>query len=99
MSGFAIICDARQGWKLGIDTLALVDRRATKAAWWTSDGDLPVMRFRKRSAAEYSAKRLARNNARVVPYDHAARILKDQSNAICDEYATAAMGEGWDAHK
>jgi len=96
---YAIICDARQGWKLGISELALVDRKKTRKLWWTSDSSYLIFKFRLKSAAEYSLKRLKRNNARIVSYDCAVNIIDNQENEIMDKEATTDMELGWDAHK
>ena len=34
---YAILCDARKGSSLGVEKIALVDRKKTKSQWWTSD--------------------------------------------------------------
>ena len=94
---YAIICDARQGWKLGIRTLALVDRSKTKRRWWTSDSTNLIMEFIKESAAEYSSRRLRRNNARVVNYETAVNIINEQDCDIMHHEADSELG--WDSHK
>ncbi len=96
---YAIVCDARQGWKMGIDTLALVDRSKTKKRWWTSDSSHLIMQFIKEAAAQYSAKRLMRNNARVVPYSEAVLIIEEQDKSIMHHEADADSCLGWDEHK
>ena len=96
---YAIICDARQGWKHGINTLALVDRTKTKRRWWTSDDVNEIMRFNKKSAAEFSCKKLFMNNCRIVDYGSAYKIINQQDSNIIDSFSTADMELGWDAHK
>jgi len=91
---YAIICDARQGWKLGISTLALVDRSKTKRTWWTSDSEHLIFRFELRSAAEYSLRRLRRNRARIVSYSYACSIINEQDKDIMHNEAQAE--DGWD---
>ncbi|KSF20025.1 hypothetical protein AO935_15455 [Pseudomonas aeruginosa] len=89
--GFAIICDARAGEGLGIDTLALVDRRKTRSLWWTSDDWSIAINYQKRDAAEFAAKRLKKNRARVVPFEQALRTLQAQARAIRE-----AGDDDWD---
>lgn len=106
MTGFAIICDARAGHKLGIEVLALVDRSKSRRYWWTSDEPGIAIRYRSEHAAGFAAKRLRRNNARVVPFSKAARMLREQSNSISFHEAEMDFHEamssaesGWDDHK
>ena len=96
---YAIICDARKGKNLGIEILAYADRSLTKSMWWTSDSEWLVMAFRKRSAAVYSCSKLSRNNARVVSYEIAVSMIKEQSREIIHLEALASSEEGWDGHK
>ena len=91
---YSIICDARKGNNLGINKLALVDRSKTKKIWWTSDSSSLIMKFRLRSAAEYSLKRLFRNNPRIVEHDAAVRIINEQENDI--EHNEAENEAGFD---
>ena len=97
--GYAIICDARSGKRYGIDTLALVDRSKTKKRWWTSDCPELIMKFRKKSAADYSAKRMRKNNARVVAFDEAYEIITTQDETIGIHEANMENEAGWDGHK
>ncbi|KKN73984.1 hypothetical protein LCGC14_0395500 [marine sediment metagenome] len=96
---YAIICDARKGGKLGIETLALVDRSLTKKVWWTSDAEYLIMQFLKKSAVIYSCSKLHRNNARVVSYNTAVSLIKSQDNEITHLEALASSEVGWDGHK
>ncbi|KKK52914.1 hypothetical protein LCGC14_3100120 [marine sediment metagenome] len=96
---YAIICDARQGWKHGINVLALVNRGKTKKLWWTSDDTGIIMKFIKKSAADLSCKKLFMNNCRVVDYRTAYNRISKQDNDITDSFATADMELGWDSHK
>lgn len=103
---YAIICDARKGHNMGVKTLVLVDRSVSKKSWWTSDGHCPILVYRKKSAADFCARRLRKNNARVTSESHARQILRQQSAEIEDVErqimwadATNAMEEGWDGHK
>lgn len=81
---FAIIQDARKGASLGIQFLALVDRAKSRRHWWTSDNANIALCYRKKAAADFAAKRLKRNNARVVSFERAAAILRSQSQSITD---------------
>lgn len=100
---YAIICDARMGDSLGINTLALVDRKKSKKLWWTSDNVTLILGYKKRDAAVWASKRLKRNNARVVDYNAAMQIIASQNleiNHTLDHQAgMAAMEDGWDGHK
>lgn len=80
--GFAIIQDARAGQSLGIDILALVDRSKSNRYWWTSDDESIAICYRSEAAARFAAGRLRQNNARVVPFDVAVKLLLRQSGAI-----------------
>jgi hypothetical protein len=103
---YAIICNARCGESMGIEKLALVDRNKSKKYWWTSDNANIILNYIKKSAAEWACKRLKKNNAMVVDYKTACKIIKDQANGI-KEYDTERMINqanadnemGWDGHK
>ena len=95
---YAVICDARKGLDHGISVLALVDRKICRRFWWTSDDESVVLRYRKLDAAMYVAKRLRRNNARVVSYDQAISQIRKQSIQIDDSLANES-DRSWDAHK
>jgi hypothetical protein len=97
--GYAIICDSRKGGGIGIDTLALVDRKLTKSTWWTSDDTGKILNYRKLSAADFACKRLRKNHARVVDYKDACRIISEQANEIIHHEAMSSIEEGWDGHK
>ncbi len=96
---YAIICDARKGHELDIETLAYVDRSKTKKMWWTSDTEYLIMEFMKKSAAEHSCNKLRKNDPRVVSYKTATKLINEQSNHIIHMEANAASVEGWDGHK
>lgn len=103
---YAIICNARKGEVLGISTLALVDRKLTKKYWWTSDSASVILNYVSRAAAEYCVSRLKKNNARIVDYDYAKKLIKRQSDLVTEAIREfdhiAAMDDteqGWDAHK
>lgn len=96
---YAIICNARKGYDLGITCLALVDRRKTRSTWWTSDSPGLILEYKKRSAAEYACKRLKKNGPIVVPYSDAVRFVSDQNNEIIHNQAMSDAEMGWDAHK
>jgi hypothetical protein len=102
----AIICDARKGENLGIDTLALVDRGKTREFWWTSDRPELILGYRKESAAKFALSRLKLNNPRIVPLEEAERIIGGQRRAIhayendrLHNEAAIEMEQGWDGHK
>lgn len=106
---YGIIQDARKG--KGISTLALVDRQRSKRLWWTSDNANIAICYEKKSAAEFAAKRLRRNRARVVPFARVQQILNDQRakrqvlergwdrDNLRRELDREGEGLGWDAHK
>lgn len=96
---YSIICDARKGRAIGVETLALVNRAACKSRWWTSDSPSIMMRFRSRSAAEYSLRGLRKNNPRIVPSDYAEGVLREQSIQKDIAAGNAASEQGWDGHK
>lgn len=98
-NGYAVICDARMGESLGIETLALVDRTRTKSLWWTSDDWRIAICYRDKRAADFAAKRLRRNRARVIRFCDAAEILAEQSERISNADAMREHEQGWDAHK
>ena len=96
---YAIICDARKGRNLDIEVLAYIDRTKTKRSWWTSDAHYLIMKFRKRSAADYSCNKLRKNDPRVINYKTAVKLINEQDNHITHMEANAASVEGWDGHK
>lgn len=97
--GYAIICDARKGSGLGINTLALVDRALTKSTWWTSDNPSLILNYQSKSAALYARKRLKMNQPMVVTFESAVKIIRDQMNEITHQEAMASTEDGWDGHK
>lgn len=97
--GFAIICDARSGERIGIETLALVDRRLTRRQWWTSDDVGLILNYRNRAAAEFAASRLRRNKARVVPIEHALALIGEQARELDHYEVMSGVEDGWDGHK
>lgn len=96
---YAIICDARKGGNLGIETLALVDRGKTKKFWWTSDNPGLILGYRKKPAAEFALSRLKKNNPRIIPLEEAKAIISFQKKAIIDNRAHLEDEREWDAHK
>jgi len=94
---YAIICDARKGKNLGIETLALVDRGKSKKLWWTSDQTDLILGYRKKSAAEFALSRLHLNNPRIVSLDEAERIIQEQRDDILDKECVGS--QEWDDHK
>ena len=97
--GYAIICDARRGQDLGIDILALVDRKLTNALWWTSDDSDLILNFKKRSTADHVIGSLKRNNPRVVSYAEAVKRIQEQWESIGEDEAARETEAGWDGHK
>lgn len=103
--GFSILCDARVGDSLGITRLALVDRSITTKFWWTSDCPGLILNYQKESAAKFVARRLKRNNPRVVDYEFAKRVISEQRERIEQLEESVAFDieadwhEGWDGHK
>lgn len=99
MSGFAIIQRARTGQRMGIAWLALVDRSKCKRQWWTSDTIGLAIRYESRSAADFAARRLRRNDAQVVPFAEAKRLINQQDADIMFDRAMSDAEMGWDGHK
>jgi len=97
--GYAIVCDARKRYDLGIEVLALVDRAKTKKTWWTSDNANLILHYRKESAAQFTCRRLRKNNARVVPYGEAIGMIEEQAQDIERAENMDTDEQGWDAHK
>lgn len=100
--GYAIICKARKGKKLGVRFLALVDRDKTKQMWWISDNPSLIIQFHKEETAIRTCSRLKLNKPRVVSYQDAVSIISRQSDTICDtlnetmhEAAMDSIEEGW----
>ena len=96
---YSIICEARKGHDLGISHIALVDRSKTKDTWWTSDNSHLIMCFKKRSAAEFSLRKIKRNNPKIVSFDEAKDIIDEQRDIIDMDEAMAMSEQGWDGHK
>lgn len=110
---YAIICNARKGHSLGIETLALVDRNKRTDLWWISDDPSCVMDFKKYEIAKSQLKRLKYNNARIVHIEKAKEILEAQQNEIVARQEEAIFNDdpiedddimdfvewGWDGHK
>lgn len=93
---FAIICDAQKGQDLGIEILALVDRKFTGGRWWTSDEPGIILKFHKKSAAEYVLGCLEKNNPRIIDYKEAWELIDEQRDRINE--ASTENEVGWDAH-
>ena len=79
---YAIICDARRGAEMGIDTLAMTDRSKAHGDYWTSDDARLIMRFRNPVTARKVAERLRHNVPRVVEYAYALGIIERQKASI-----------------
>lgn len=106
---YGIICNARKG--KGISILALVDRGRSKRLWWTSDNANIAICYESKSAAEFAASRLTKNNVRVEPFVRVQQLLNMQhatrqrleaewERDNMDRYLRAeGEGLGWDAHK
>lgn len=62
-------------------TLFLIDRKQNKKHWWTTSL-INAMAFNKKSAAEYSAKRLIYKSPCVVDCKE-AKILEKENDFIC----------------
>ncbi len=77
-------------------TLFLVDRRFTKKQWWTTDLSLAI-EFRKRSAAEYSCKRLRYKDPCVVDSRTANQIAAENLHIECEldehPFSSEALGQ------
>lgn len=87
--GFAIVCDARKGFSLGVHTLGLVDRKIEKHLWWTSDEPDLLMHFPTRGEARQALKRLRHNNPRIIPHDRACQVIHSQGALINHHMAEA----------
>ena len=103
---WAIICDARKGRSSYIGRLALVDRAKCKTLWWTSDDPGIAMRYESKSAAQFAADRLTKNNARIMYFEDARRILERQARDLqqiqSERLHREAMADaelGWEGHK
>lgn len=93
---YAILCDARKGSSLGVEKIALVDRKKTKSQWWTSDQSQLILNYRKRSAADFACKRLKRNNPEVISYERAVKVVENQAKEILLTQAERESEEGWE---
>ena len=82
MTTYAIVCDARRGQELGIDTLAMIDRSKTTKDFWTSNAPHLIMCFFNPRVAGKVASRLRHNNPRVVEYAFARRVIERQKDSI-----------------
>jgi hypothetical protein len=89
---YAIISDSRKGQELGIEILALVDRRKTKKLWWISDDSRLIMNFKTKVSAQLACSRLKRNNARIVSYKNACKYIDRQEDSICHYEAEEFCG-------
>lgn len=89
---YAIICDARKGESLGIDTLAMVDRSKCQREFWTTDESHLVMRFFSKKVAAKVCARLQHNDPRVVEFSVALGVIQRQKNSIDEAKADNAMG-------
>jgi hypothetical protein len=105
---YAIICDARKGYE--IRHLALVDRKLSRALWWTSDSPKIAICYESKAAAEFACRSLTKNNAQVVPFVRAQQILNEQRDArreiektwmrdAFEREGNQDRERGWDAHK
>lgn len=96
---YAIVCRARAGRRLGIEVLMLVDRAKTRRLWWTSDDPTLAIRYRSEAAARFAAHRLRYNDAHVVPFEEAAREVRQQAADIMHHEIMADLEMGWDGYK
>lgn len=79
---FSVICDARKGASMGVNTLVLCDQKISPGIFWTSDDSKKVMRFRNKSVASAASRRFKFNNCRVVDYEEALGIIHRQFNSV-----------------
>ena len=97
---FAVICNARRGRELGIEVLALVDRKKSRSRWWTSDNPSIAICYPSRAAAQFAARRLRKNSPRVVSFEIASRQLTAQADkALRDDEDRLLDDSSWDSHK
>ena len=82
---YAIVKVATSGSRLGIQEVALVDRSKSRLRWWTSDDPDIIMRFDKKSAAHFVARRLRYGNVSVVPFEEAVEIITDQASELSEQ--------------
>lgn len=79
---FTVICDARFGSKLGIKTLAMIDKKKSDSPhWWTGTDSDDIIRYNRLEAAQKTAASL-KNNARAVSVAEAEQILENQRKSI-----------------
>jgi len=78
---YAILQEARKGRRLGIKYLALIDKTKVPGQYWTSDNADLIFRFKSQKAAISRALKL-HNNAKVMTYEEAVEIIKDQKHQI-----------------
>lgn len=96
---YAIICNARSGFDLGISHLAMVDRRINKCLFWTSDNCSLIMSFSSSFEAETARKKIKYNNPQVVSFKNACEIIKSQEFEIMHNEASMDNESGWGGHK
>lgn len=96
---YAIIKRAYKGRRLGISTLALVDRAKSKKLWWTSDNPHIILDYKSKDAALFAAGRLRFGEVKVVHFSDAVALILDQIKSIDKErdYSSAFDGS-WDEH-
>lgn len=96
---YAIICEARSGFELGITTLALVDRKKVRDSFWTSDSIHDIYEIKTKRKAKEILSKLHFNDPEIVSYKTARKIINDQNNEIIHNQALSDMELGWDGHK
>ena len=79
---YGIISQAKKGQAIGLRHIALVDRRKTRDAWWTSQSAGLVMSFPSRAAAEARAAGISQGDPRVVRIETVRRLVAAQAKAI-----------------
>lgn len=78
-NGWAIICNASKGARLGITHMAMVNKIDNPDAnWWTTDDPGLVMHFRNEQAALRNCARLTERQPRVVRYNVAFDLIRFQ---------------------
>ena len=82
IKGWAIIQKARFGSSKGIEYLALVDQKLNQDFWWTSDDPDMIMLFHKKDVAEKVASRFENNDAQVLLFSEAHKIIREQMEAM-----------------
>ena len=79
---YAILVNADDGHLMGIESLAMANRKKRQDHWWLSDSPEDIMCFKSFRVAKRQLMRLKHKNPRIVDFNFAKEKIKEQRESI-----------------